>query len=83
MLNKSHPLSRYTINESKIPMMHFDPAARFSVLSNRGQDTVLRQFFISTLYPFDSIFSGIVWTNRLHDFDEEICFPNKCCYGNR
>ena len=33
-------------------------------------------------YLFDSIFSIIVWTNGLHDFDEEICFPDNCCYKN-
>ena len=55
---------------------HFDPDARVFVLSNRAQDTTLRQFFFSTFYLFDSIFSGIVWNNRLHDFEEGICFPN-------
>ena len=30
----------------------------------------------------DSIFSIIVRTNRLHNFDEEICLPDNCCYEN-
>ena len=28
-------------------------------------------------------FSGIVLTNRMHEFDKGICFCNKCSYGNR
>ena len=31
---------------------------------------------------FDSIFSILVWTNRLHGFDQGICFPDNCCYEN-
>ena len=31
--------------------------------------------FVSNLCLFDSIFSIIVWTNWLQDFDEGICFP--------
>ena len=87
MLNKLHPLSRYTTNGGENPpknfLIHFDPAARVFVLSNRAQGTTLLQPFFSTLYLFDSIFSGIVWSNRLYDFDEGICFPNNCCYGTR
>ena len=33
----------------------------------------------SNLYLFGSIFSIIIWTNKLHDFDEGICFPDNCC----
>ena len=31
---------------------------------------------------FDSIFSIIVCTNRLHGFDEGICFPDDHCDEN-
>ena len=44
MLNKSHPLSRYTTNGGKnLPkkLMHFDPVARVFVLRKRAQDTTL------------------------------------------
>ena len=43
---------------------------------------ILWQIFFSILYMFDSISSIIVWTNKLHDFDEGICFPGYCCYEN-
>ena len=32
--------------------------------------------FLIVLYLFNSIFSIIDWSNRLHDFDEGICFPD-------
>ena len=67
----------------KIPknlLMYFAPVARVFGLSKWAQDTTWWQFFFSTLYLFGSIFSGIVWTNIMHDFDEEICFFNNCCY---
>ena len=38
--------------------------------------------FFSNLYLFDSFFSVIVWTDKFHDFDEGIYFPDNCCYGN-
>ena len=39
--------------------------------------------YFSALFISLNPFSRIVWTNRLHDFDEGICFPNNCCYGKR
>ena len=54
MLNKSHPLSRYTKLKTKYLIhFHFDPAARVFALSDWAQDTTLRQFLFSTLYLFD------------------------------
>ena len=53
---------------------HFDTAARVFVINNWTQDTILSQSFLSTLYLFESVFSGVVWTNRLHDLDEGIFF---------
>ena len=39
--------------------------------------------FLRILYLFDSIFSGIVWIDKLNYFHEEICFSNNDCYENR
>ena len=88
MLNKSHSLSRFATNggknnnKKKMMHFHFDPAVRVFVPSDWAQDTTSWQFFFCTLYMVDSIFSRIVWTNTLHDFDEGIYFPNNICYGN-
>ena len=77
MLKKSHPLSRYKTNGGKNPkkkcLMHFDPDLRSLTLAIGT---------IANLYLFDSIFSVIVRTNRLHGFDEGICFPENCCSEN-
>ena len=40
------------------------------------------KFSSVNLYLFDVIFSVTAWTNRLHDFNEGICFPDKCCCEN-
>ena len=61
--------------------MHFDPDARAFVLSNWHKIQLCDNFF-SNLDLFDSIFSIIVWTNRVLDFDEGICFPDNCYYEN-
>ena len=42
----------------------------FSIL-----DTHLQQFFVSSLYPFDFMFSGIIWINKWLDCDEKTCLP--------
>ena len=55
------------------------PLSRYKANSGKNNEKMLMHFF-SNLYLFDSIFSVIVWTNRLHDFDEGICFPDTCCY---
>ena len=55
------------------------PLSRYKANSGKNKEKWLMHFF-SNLYLFDSIFSVIVWTNRLHDFDEGICFPDTCCY---
>ena len=62
--------------------MHFDPEARVFALSNWHKIQLCDKFSSVYLYLFDSIFSVIVWSNRLYDFDEGICFPDNCCYGN-
>ena len=79
MLNKLHPLSRYKANSDKNKkkcLMHFDPVLGTLPLAI-DTNTALQQIFFSNLYLFDSIFSI---RNGLHDFDEEICFSDKCCY---
>ena len=86
MLNKLHSLSRYKTNSGKNPkkkcLMHFDPDARVVVLNNWHKIQLCDKIFFSNLYLFDSIFSVIVWSNKLHDFDEVICFSDNCCYEN-
>ena len=64
--------------------MHFNPDDRVFLLSNQHKIQVwqLCQIFFSNVYLFDSNFSVIVWTNRLLDSDEGMCFPNNCCYEN-
>ena len=44
------------------------------VLSNGVEDTPLKHFFLSSLYSLESIFSGIVWIDKLHNCVEVICF---------
>ena len=61
--------------------MHFDLDAKSLSLAIDTRYNFVTDF-LQYLYLFDSIFSIIVWTNRLHDFDEGICFPDNCCYEN-
>ena len=42
-------------------------------------DTHLQQFFVSGLYPFDFMFSGIIWIDKRLNCDEKTCFPNSDC----
>ena len=53
--------------------MRFDPDARFFALSHWHKIQICDKFssVIFICVTFDSIFSIIVWTDRLHDFDEE------------
>ena len=76
-------IRKIVVKSKKYFFMHFDPAARVFVISIGAQDTPLWQFFFRSLYLFDYIFSGIVWTNKLHDFEKGICFLNNCSQGNR
>ena len=62
--------------------MHFNPETRVFVLSNWHKIQLCDNFFFSNLYLLDSIFSVIVWANRLYDFDEGICFIDNCCSEN-
>ena len=82
MLNKSYPLSRYKANSGKNIkkkcLMHFDSDAFCSC--QLTQNTTFWQMLLSNRYLFYPIFSIIDWTNRLHNFDEEICFPDNCYY---
>ena len=41
-------------------------------------DPDARVFVLSNWHKF----SVIVWTNKLHDFDEGTCFPDNCYYEN-
>ena len=62
--------------------MHFDPNTRVFVFSNWHKMQRFGKFSSGNLYLFGSIFSVLVWTNRLHDFDEGICLPDNCFYKN-
>ena len=53
--------------------MHFDPDARVFVLSNCHK--------IQLCDKFSSVIF-ICLANWLHDFDEDICFPDNRCYEN-
>ena len=43
-------------------------------------DIHLWQLFLRIRYLFNSIFSGIVWIDKLRN--EGTCFPNNGCHGN-
>ena len=51
------------------------------IITNEVEDTLLQQFFLSSLYLFDSIFSDIVWIDKLHNCVKRICFnvPGNGC----
>ena len=57
------------------------PRSRVWILSNIVKVATLQQFFLSSLYLFDSIFSGSIWTDKLHNYVEAIFIFNGC-YGN-
>ena len=59
--------------------MHFDLDAKSLSLAIDTRYNFVTDF-LQYLYLFDSIFSIIVWTNRLHDFDEGICFSDNCFF---
>ena len=63
--------------------MHFKADGEVCVIRDETKDTPLWQFFLSILYLFDSIFPGIVLSDKLHNFEERICFPNNGCHGKR
>ena len=58
--------------------MHFDLDARVFVLSN-WHKIQLCEKLSSVIFICVSV---IVWTNRPHNVDEGICFPDNCCYEN-
>ena len=39
--------------------------------------------FLSTLYLTGSTFPGTVLVDKLHDFEEGICFTNNGCHRNK
>ena len=54
--------------------------SRVWVLGYRVEDTTLWQFYFSSHYLFDSIFSEIAWIDKLNACDDVICFPNNGCH---
>ena len=63
-------------NQKRYFLLHFDSVARVWVLSNGVEDATLWQFVLINLYLFDSIFTGIVRFNKLHNCVEGICLLN-------
>ena len=62
-------------------MMYFDPVAEVCVITmDNGTNNI---YIFIYLYDISSIFSGIVWIDKLHHFHERICFPYNGCQGNR
>ena len=80
MLNgdKSNPLTYMITCSNKNIKGHFwriyDFVTRAFDLSNRAQDKILGQFFVSRLYLFDSMFKGIVWIDKPNDLMKEFVF---------
>ena len=62
--------------------MHFHLIARVWSLANEVVDATFQKIFLSSLYQFNSIFSGLVWTDKLHSCVEGIYLLNTGCYGN-
>ena len=60
------------INGSKNKKLNFDLMVR--VLSNGVEDIPLQQFLLSSLYSFDSIYSGVIWIDKLDNCVEGIGF---------
>ena len=64
-------------------MLHFDPVARVWVLSYRVEDAILQQLFLISLCLFDSIFSELVWIDKLQKCVEGIALFKNSWHGNR
>ena len=81
MLNKSHAVNRYKANSGNKKNVWCILTLMLGPLS-LGIDTRYNfvTIFLNNLYLFGSIFSIIVWTKRLHDFDEGICLPDNGGY---
>ena len=63
--------------------MRLKADGEFCVARDEAKDTTLWQLFLIILYLFDFIFPGIFLIDKLHNFEEEICFPNNGCLGKR
>ena len=55
-------------------MMRFDPVAAVFVITMGERYIFIWQFFFRLLYLFDSIFSEIIWIDKLHNFMDGIYF---------
>ena len=58
------------------------PVAKVWVLNKGVEDATLRQFLLNNLDLIDSMFSGIVRIDKLHNCVEGIYRLNNGCYGN-
>ena len=63
--------------------MRLKADGEFCVTRDEAKDTPLWQLFLSILYLFDSIVPGIVLIDKLHNFEEGVCFPNNGYLGKR
>ena len=77
--NKSNALSYIMKKSSKNPQKisfgaSFNPVTRVCDFSNGAQDTLSWQFFLSRLSLFDSNFSGIVGTDKVHGLMKEFAY---------
>lgn len=82
MLNKSDLLSYKTNDSKKLIFDAFSSHFLGLVLSKRSSRCNFAKMFLSSLYQFNSIFSGLVWTDKLHSCVEGIYLLNTGCYGN-
>ena len=53
---------------------NLDPIPRVWVLSSGVENIGLQQFLLSNLYLFESILSGMVWIDKLHNYIKVNCF---------
>ena len=59
-------------NQKNYFLLHINSIARVLVLSYWVENT-----------PLHFIFSGIVWIDKVRDYDKGICLPNDGYLGNR
>ena len=63
-------------------LLHSDPVVRAWDLSNRVADATVEQFFLSSFHLFHSIFSGLIWIDKLHICIKGLVLFNNGSYGN-
>ena len=69
-------------NKNNFFLTCFDPVAAICVTERDKEYTFMTTFFENSL-SVSFHFSGLVSIDKLHYFDQRICFPNNGCLGNR